>query len=908
MSLFPIIGAGDASLGVYNGAVTRSLRFNGKHNAENPVLARNFLTPEGTGKRWIFAFWIKPCIFGNDTAIITAGANATNYSAITFAANGDLNATDALHIVAVASNTNQYALQTKALFRDPTNWQHICIAFDSLQPTERNRMAIFINGKLFNDTNTASNHFEVFTDYPAEDTVPTYFNANGVTHRIGVFNTVGDAGNLEGYLADMYFLDNESIFSSTDATPTANTTFVNSDKDTLVTFCEQKNGIAIPKAYTGATNTYGNNGFHLDFKASGVATTAEATDANTNIGDDKSGNGHNFSVTDIDATDVSLDNPENNFCTLNSINKQSSSALDEGNLRAVLTSGGNSARTGSTFAVSSGKWYWEIRQNNSSRFATGVFDADTYAMPDDSTNEDGGNTDSEWVYITSDNSGNGARKHNNTITNSYGNETGNGEIVMVALDADNDAIWFGSEGTWFNNGTSDNSATVKSQIEAGTTTNAAYTSVTGTLTPCCVRQTGSNNLTFNFGQDSRFADTDNSAGSYSDGNGQGLFQHPVPSGFLALCSSNLPDVTFSAETSEQPSDYFNTFLYTGTNTVNKNYALNTFTPDWVWLKSRGSDNHVVIDSSRVTTAAHLNASAVYPNLHPNILDAEASDAHPKIIANGIQVSQGLYDNSGVDFVVWNWKANGGTLTTNDASATGVGDIDSVFQVSSDAKFSIVTYTGEGSNSTDIEIAHGLGVQPRVVIVKNRTDSNTRWQFYHEDLSADGTFTKKNLVFDDASAEAGYASQIKAVSSTTFTVRDTDAAGNATVNKSGSNYVAYCFAEVEGFSKLGSYTGRGSGLLPYIHTGFRPAWIIFKRATGGTGDWDIYDTKRDTHNVAFKELLGNVSNGESDSTTLSIDILSNGFKLRTTNANGNGSGNKYIYMAFAEQPFKFSNGR
>ena len=238
MTILRSEGAGEASLGVYNSAVTRSLRFNGKHGGDNPVLARTFLTPEGTGKKWIFAFWIKPCAFGNDTAIITAGANATNYSAITFAANGDLNATDALHIVAVASNTNQYALQTKALFRDPTNWQHICIAFDSTQTTERNRMAIFINGKLFNDTTTASNHFEVFTDYPAEDTVPTYFNANSVVHRIGVFNTVGDAGNLEGYLADMYFLDNESIFTDTSAT--ANTTFINSDKDTLVTFCEQK--------------------------------------------------------------------------------------------------------------------------------------------------------------------------------------------------------------------------------------------------------------------------------------------------------------------------------------------------------------------------------------------------------------------------------------------------------------------------------------------------------------------------------------------------------------------------------------------------------------------------------------------------------------------------------------------
>ena len=138
-------------------------------------------------------------------------------------------------------------------------------------------------------------------------------------------------------------------------------------------------------------------------------------------------------------------------------------------------------------------------------------------------------------------------------------------------------------------------------------------------------------------------------------------------------------------------DHFNSFLYTGTGATNRNLALNTFTPDWVWLKARSqTDNHVIIDSSRVT-GTYLDSSAVYPNLHTNTTDAEVSDAHPKLITNGVQVSGGLYDNSGVTFVVWNWKANGGTTSSNTD-----GSITSTVQASTDAGFSIVLYTGTGS--------------------------------------------------------------------------------------------------------------------------------------------------------------------------------------------------------------------
>ena len=884
MSLFPIIGAGDANLGFYPETIDQSLRFDGG----TTNLSRTFETPTSTTK-FMVAFWIKHCTpESNKGIVLSCGTNSSNYGLIHFSNTGFWHQRDTLKIFNILSGSSQFTIETDALFRDATNFQHFCIAIDLTQTANANKVQIFINGKKY--TGAFLNNTRNFTDGQAGTTLG-HFNT-AIAHTIGDNSSIHSSGELSAYLSEFYILDGQSIYSDNSGTP--NSTFLNNDGDTLLTFCEQKNGVAVPKAYSG---TFGNNGCRLTFEASGTGTTAESTDNSdnmTNIGDDKSGQGHNFGVSGLDATDVVKDNPTNNFCTLNSVNKQSSSALDEGNLRAVLTSGGNSARTGSTFAVSSGKWYWEIRQNNSSRFATGVFDADTYEMPDDSTNEDGGNTDSEWVYITSDNSGNGARKHNNTITNSYGNETGNGEIVMVALDADNDAIWFGSEGTWFNNGTSDNSATVKSQIEAGTTTNAAYTSVTGTLTPCCVRQTGSNNLTFNFGQDSRFADTDNSAGSYSDGNGQGLFQHPVPSGFLALCSSNLPDVTFSAATSEQPSDYFNTFLYTGTNTVNKNYALNTFTPDWVWLKSRGSDNHVVVDSSRVT-GTHLASDAVYPNLHTNEADQEASDAHPKIIANGIQVSQGLYDNSGVNFVVWNWKANGGTTSSNTT-----GSISATVQASTDAGFSIVTWTGTGSAGT---LGHSLGKVPKMIIIKNR-DSTQNWVVYHANNTSEPATDYLHLNLQNATDDDANFFNDTAPTTTVFSVGSQNNA-----NKSSEKMIAYVFAEIEGFSKFGSYTGRGSGLLPYIHTGFRPAWLMVKLASAAGEDWIIWDNKRDTDNVVHNKLYANEPDAEiTDTTNRMVDFTSNGFKHRADHVSTNGSGKTYIYMAFAEQPFKFSNGR
>jgi hypothetical protein len=194
----------------------------------------------------------------------------------------------------------------------------------------------------------------------------------------------------------------------------------------------------------------------------------------------------------------------------------------------------------------------------------------------------------------------------------------------------------------------------------------------------------------------------------------------------------------------------------------------------------------------------------------------------------------------------------------------------------------------------------------MVIVKNRTDAN-RWQVYHEDLSADGSYTKKNILLNTTGAESGYSSQIKSVSSSAFVVRDVDSDGNANVNKNNSNYIAYVFAEIDGYSKFGSYTGNGNANGAFVFTGFRPAFVMHKRINA-VEDWHLIDSARSPTNLTRNVIFPNTTDADTVYTSEQYDILSNGFKLRNTGTSKNGDGSTYIYMAFAEQPFKYSNAR
>ena len=345
-------------------------------------------------------------------------------------------------------------------------------------------------------------------------------------------------------------------------------------------------------------------------------------------------------------------------------------------------------------------------------------------------------------------------------------------------------------------------------------------------------------------------------------------------------------------TIDKSGEHFNTVLYTGNNGAQTVTGVG-FQPDWVWIKDRdGTERHCLTDSVR----------GVLKELRSNEAAAESDRSAGDSGVAGVSAfnsdgfvlvhDDGYNDNNSLQ-VSWNWKA--GTSFTNDASSTSVGSIDSAGSVSTDARFSIISWTGTGANAT---VAHGLGSVPKTIILKNR-DSAENWIVGH---NSNGWGKYQTLNTNDATSTASNIWQDTAPSSSIFTI-----GASGKVNGSSHKMIAYCFAEVKGYSKFGSYVGNGNADGPFVYLGFRPAFVLWKRTQDSGYDWDIYDTARDTHNVAFKELLANGNGAESDGTVLSLDILSNGFKLRTNNNNGNASGKTYIYMAFAENPFVNSKG-
>jgi hypothetical protein len=305
-------------------------------------------------------------------------------------------------------------------------------------------------------------------------------------------------------------------------------------------------------------------------------------------------------------------------------------------------------------------------------------------------------------------------------------------------------------------------------------------------------------------------------------------------------------------------------------------------PDLVWIKSRnvGGNNHNLWDSVRGAGKA----------LFSNLTDAEGTDTDMTgFTSSGFSFSGVAYDSNttGNNLVAWQWKANGSAVTNTSGSITS--------QVSAGTSqgFSVVTYTGTGANAT---VGHGLGVAPKMIIVKRRSGVSN-WETYHSSLGA-----AYYVVLDGTNAQIN-STVVWNNTSPTSSVFSLGTGGN---NTSSATYVAYCFSEVAGFSKFGSYTGNGSADGPFVFCGFRPRYVMIKRTDSALG-WVIWDTARGTFNTDDKVLQPNLSNAEAAS-TLFIDVLSNGFKIRNTPGEFNASGGTYIFAAFAEHPFKNSLAR
>jgi len=376
--------------------------------------------------------------------------------------------------------------------------------------------------------------------------------------------------------------------------------------------------------------------------------------------------------------------------------------------------------------------------------------------------------------------------------------------------------------------------------------------------------------------------SDNSGGSNVNNVnfGQRPFTYTPPTGFVRLNTFNLPTPTIGATASTTANKYFDAVTYTGAGAGT--VITSGFYPDFAWMKNRtAAFSNFVQDSVR--------GGSLY--LLTDTTDADATISPSSTFSStGITINglSSYASNSSYNYVLWAWNANSGSTVSNTA-----GSITSTVSANTSAGFSIVTYTA--NNTAGATIGHGLGVAPSMIIVKCRNNANS-WNSYHISLGNTKGINLNSTAAEDTSSN--YWNNTTPTSSV-FTT-------GIYTNNSTFNFVAYCFAQVAGYSAFGSYTGNGSTDGPFIFTGFRPRFVLFKNSSASS-QWILLDTARNTYNVSNAYLEPNTSDAENTASTV-CDILSNGFKIRTTGTDFNDSGNTYIYMAFAESPFKYANAR
>jgi len=912
--------------------VQRSLRFN---SGDSTSLTR---TPSSTTNRrtYTFSFWFK---LGNTGVnyLFEVGDSDVNNNRLYIRIDSD----SAISI----GERDVYRFITTQRIRDFSAWYHLVFAVDTTLSTADNRMRLYLNGEEITSFSTRNNFSQNQDTGVNRNHITNWGRSDIDSHYAGV------------YFAEINFIDgfqyDPSYFGQTDAIT----------------------GQWNPKKYIGS---YGTNGYYLNF-SDNSGTTA------TTLGKDSSGNGNNFTPNNFGTGDAVKDSPTNNFCTLNSINDSKAGTVSEGNLR--YTGGSGNGTIASTFGISPSDtkgYYFEgriISGNEANRLFFGIGLASTNWINVDARGA--GNGDS-WVLRNGD----GAFLNNQSHANDNG-ATSVGQILQIAVKGSK--IWVGTNNTWHASG------------DPAAGSNEKFSNITDTWTPVLDLMT-SNVFQFNFGQDSSFSNTVTAQGN-TDANGNGDFYYSPPTGFFALCSKNLPDPTIL-----DPTKHFNTLLYSGNGSDNRDITGLNFAPDWVWLKRRdGSMSNNLGDTVRGTDKILFSDQTAAENTETDRIKAYNSD--------GFRLGTDSAVNfNGYTYVAWNWDAGetdsatytvkvvsdsgnkyrfnnfgtsavtldlaeGGTYTFDQsdssmsshpmqlsttangthgggsAYSTGVtyeldgstvtasafisgfssassrkliitvaasaptlyyycyyhsgmggqantnstlgssnfaGSIQSTVKANTTAGFSIVTWTGNGSSGATI--GHGLGVTPNFAIAKNRS-SSANWPAVNFDLQTGGQLNT-NQTFSNGNYNAYYAGQ---PSSSVLTL-----GSHGTTNTNGDNYVAYVFSEVSSYSKFGSYVGNGNSDGVFVFTGFRPAFVLFKYSSG-SAQWNVRDIARDTDNPTEKYLVPS-TNGAEGTSSHKIDFLSNGFKHRGTGAAFNSNGGTYIYLAFAESPFKNARAR
>ena len=719
-----------------------------------------------------------------------------------------------------AADYARYYYSTMVL-RDPSSWVHILQVLDSTEASNSDRMKLYVNG-------VRQTSFTNFATVPLNWT-GSYHATNGFGLRIGrTYTGAGFSSSLLSYTSEYIFVDGQAL-DPTD-------------------FGQFQDGVWIPDTYAG---TYGNNGYKLDFSNP------------ANFGEDSSGNSNDFSVTGLAAHDAMPDTPTNNFATYNSnVNTGQTGTYAEGNLAVTASSfwSSNVWRQGSigvTGGTGGGKYYFEfVSTLGGSGQATGVAVQSSSAI--DTTSHNDGVI---YYYLSV--------KTGSTVTVSGITNNPAYDVLRFAFDASNGKVWIGNSTGWFNSG----------DPAAGTGESGTITNYDGSiLVPVTNRSSTAGTHTFNFGQDSTFAGLKTSGSANgSDGNGIGDFYYAVPSGFLTLCTANLPTPTII-----DGSENFVPYIYTADGTSPKSRTGLGFSPDFLWFKDRTvALSHALYDTIRGPNKG-LQTNTTNAENSYNALNSFDADGFTTITDG---VVGNLLNNSTDSYVTWAWKAGGTAVSNTDGSITS--------QVSAnvDAGFSIVSWTGTGANAT---VGHGLAEKPQFIFAKNRNGTPDAWPVYSETIGA------ANRLYLNLTSSSSASATIWNNTEPTAQVFSVGSA--SLINQSTKDIIAYCFHSVEGFSKAGSYTGNGTN--QFIHTGFRPAFVLAK-ATSAADNWRMYDSARIGYNPNNSVLYPNLSNAE-DSPTNHIDLLSNGFRWMSDNNNANG--HTFIYLAFAEHPFKYANAR
>ena len=654
------------------------------------------------------------------------------------------------------------------------------------------------------------------------------------------------------------------------------------------------------------------------------STTEFTTDSNTmllihsdwagGLGADSSGNGNAFTVTNLVATDQMEDSPTNNFCTLNplDISPVNSSTLSEGNLQHTGVSGGYYQGGAVGTIYTDKKIYYEVYvldRNpgaSSNSYAAFGFAPDDYhpseiAVSCAVCSRPGEHSDG-LMFLGSAGNLNLYQDDSTTRVSQTAIAAYEGSVVMMALDPESGKFWIGLNGTWQGSG----------DPGAGTNEFGTLVNIDHLFTAASLVYTDTDKQILNFGQDSSFAGNLTAQGNQDD-NEIGDFYYDVPAGYLALCTSNL-----AAPEIADPTDHFNTVLYTGNSGVAQSITGVGFEPDAVWLKRRNyaGGNHCLFDQVRgANISQHVN-SALADITRTDALDSFDSDGFSLGADTGTNVNYGAYT-----YVSWNWKVGGAPTVDNSAGAGATPTAGSVkidgsnlgsalagsiaatrLSANTTNGMSIVGYVGNATAGATI--AHGLSQAPDLIAVKDRTSAYS-WKVGSSSMNPTSPWNYW-MQLDDSEARSDGSADIwndTAPSASIFTIGD-----HVTINNDTDNFIAYCFHSVEGYSAVGSYVGNGDADGVFVYTGFKPAWVMIKRYDAAGQDWRIQNTACDPYNVMSEHLRANTNGAETTSGDDFGDYLSNGFKARTTSGGWNASGGDYLYIAFAETPFKTSNAR